>query len=160
MFDNLNPTVWLTRLILALCFLFAGVLLGWKLSSDHYAAKQEKAAIKVVEVVQKQGEVALSIADKYATKLKTNDAKSSVIQKEIHNEISADIVLPARYRLLHDTAASNALPDTASLTNAQPVTAQDLADTIAENYAACIDRGDQIKALQDFIEMERLVVLK
>jgi hypothetical protein len=63
-------------------------------------------------------------------------------------------VLSGSFRVLHDAAASGrALPDAgdSSRTDAATVTAQELAVTLVDNYAACREDQERLRALQEVV---------
>ena len=71
-----------------------------------------------------------------------------IAQKITHSD---SIVLPADYRVQHDTAAQpDATP--AGNANAAPVAAAAFADTVSNNYAACHDNAAKLTALQAWVK--------
>lgn len=81
--------------------------------------------------------------------------KAKDVQVEIQKRIPADAAcsLSGDWRLLHDTAASNAeVPAAPSGADAQTVTPQEAASTVAGNYALCHDTADRLGKLQSWIE--------
>ncbi len=75
--------------------------------------------------------------------------------KEVPVYVSTDLpVLPAGMRVLHDAAATgralSETPDSGGA-DAAPVTPQDLARTVAENYASCREDQGRLEALQGII---------
>jgi hypothetical protein len=59
--------------------------------------------------------------------------------------------LPGGFRLLHDAAATNTLPDSAKLPDASPVSVADATTTVAGNYKTCNEVREQLVSLQDWV---------
>ncbi len=94
-------------------------------------------------------------ADKVAEKVVTAAAKDRIVYRTILKEaanVPNDCPLPSSVRVLHDAAASAEMPDTrTSGTDAAPITAQSLTETIVENYEACQDSIRRLQALQEVV---------
>lgn len=111
-------------------------------------------------MVQKQAEEQQKVVTRYLTQYVERAAEERVVYRDIVKEVpvyvSTDLpVLPASLRVLHDAAATGrALPETGDTpgADAAPVTAQDLARTVVENYASCRADQGRLEALQGMIK--------
>ena len=84
-------------------------------------------------------------------KIRTVHEKGQVIVRKVPVYIPAGTCeLPGGVRLLHDAAARNEIPDDSALADAAPVSAQDLAATVAENYTGCHQNAVTIKGWQEW----------
>ncbi len=159
MFANLNPTVWLTRLALALVLMLAGFVLGWRTASDRCAAALDAADNKLLAASAKQQIATDAVVTRFVDQQQSRGAARAALNKDIHDEVPADIVLPGVYRMLHDAAATATVPGAADLAAAGPVAAQDLAETVAENYAACEANRQQLIAVQEWVRSQQEITL-
>lgn len=92
-----------------------------------------------------QAKVTTVIETKYVDRVRVIRERGKTILKEVPVYVPADSCdLPGGFRLLHDAAATNTLPDPAALADAAPVPAQDVASTVAENYTGCNANAEQI----------------
>lgn len=138
-------------LVLGLC--------GWKLydlGQDHkqaeWAASIERGKAAVEELKKKQTIVTTRVETKYVDRIKVIHEKGKDIVKRVEVFVpvgSCD--LPGGFRLLHDSAAANTVPDSSEIANALPVPAQTVASTVAENYTTCNQWREQLIGLQEWV---------
>ncbi len=145
----------------AAILIFAAALLGfgWVRGATHVQAKwdaeHDKQFLKVAHVQQKQAEATVKIVTQYVDRVKIVHETGDTIIKEVPKYVPSDsCALPAGFRVLHDAAANNTVPDPAGRTDAQPVPAQDAATTVATNYQQYYELAAQLKALQDWIRAQ------
>ncbi len=145
-------------------FACAGVLLilsaiGWKLydlGQDHkqleWDASVERGRKAVEELKKKQVAVTTSVEVRYLDKVRTIREKGDEIIKKVPVYIpvgSCD--LPGGFRLLHDAAATNTLPDSSQLPDAAPVRVDEATTVIAGNYKTCNEVREQLSQLQSWV---------
>lgn len=111
----------------------------------------EKAAqaIANAEAATKQAEATVKVVTEYVDRVKVVHEKAKTIIKEIPVYVPSDTcLLPGGFRVLHDAAAANTLPDPAGIANAPAADAQAVATTVAGNYATCHEIREQLIGLQ------------
>jgi hypothetical protein len=116
----------------------------------------ERANAAIETVLQKQAEEQQKIVTRYLTRYVDRAAEERVVYRDIVKEVpvyvSTDLPgLPAGMRVLYDAAATGrALPETGNppSPDAAPVTPQDLARTVVENYASCREDQGRLETLQ------------
>lgn len=131
---------------------------GYYLGSKRlweYQAEQARAAIPVVV---KQGETTERVVTRYRDRIVKVKGETEFITKEIVRYVppSADCVLPRGWVLLHDTAATRAIPEAPDGTDvAAPAVAssQALAGVVG-NYGACHATHEQLVALQAWVRFQ------
>ena len=114
----------------------------------------EKAAnvIAAAEAQRKQQATADSVAQTVDQAARQDRVVYRTITKEVAR-VSNDCPASADFRMLHDAAVTaTELPDSGSSgTDAAPATAQDVAETMIDNYEACRDSMRRLEALQTII---------
>jgi hypothetical protein len=139
------PTwVWLLAIGIALAIGAAG---GWKQGSEHVQNKWDKsvrAGEKIVaDLKEKAGKITYKTEYVYRDRIKEIEVKGDTITKLVPKYIpvvgacSNDGMLSGAFRVLHDGAAQNRIPDAAAIADGANVSAQDVAATVTENYAGC-----------------------
>ena len=131
---------------------------GWKgytmgRDSVQRAWDAEKAAmvLAATEAQRKQQATADQVAEQVAQSARRDRVVYRTITKEVAR-VSNDCPLSADFRMLHDAAATATVPDFgAAGTDAAAVAAQDVAETVIENYEACMDNARLLEALQTII---------
>ena len=106
-----------------------------------------------MEVAERQTVVTDKIVTKYVDRIKTVRGKTEIIIKEIPTYVKTDnnITLPSSFRVWHDAASQNEIPDPTLINDARTVTAPDIAATIGYNYEAFYQNKEQLDALQQWI---------
>lgn len=135
----------------------AGYFHGRHVVEGEIAEAQRAIAIAYAgRVVEAQAE-ADTLATENARFRETKEAKDRIIVKEVVRYETATppalrCTLPGAWRLLHDAAATGeAAPAAAgslAAANADPVEDAAALTTVADNYAACRDAQEQVKAWQ------------
>ncbi len=114
------------------------------------AAQQE--ALKLASKVVTTTSVVMSERVQSSASIKT---KAKDVQVAIQRRIPVDAgcVLPASWRVLHDTAATNAeVPAATRGADEETVTPQQAAITVTSNYEVCLDNADRLDKLQQWVE--------
>ena len=161
---SLLPTDSTAWRMLAVTLLIGSFGLGaaWCYRQGH-AAGVAKATLthrteqaQIDNAARAQAESAQRVITKTVTKFVQQAAQDRVLYRDIIKEVPIYVpsdlpVLSGSFRVLHDAAASGrALPEAgdSSRTDAASVTAQELAVTLVDNYAACREDRGRLEALQ------------
>lgn len=123
----------------------------------------EKALAKVAAAnLQKDSEnVTTQVEIRYVDRIKTVVEKGDVIVREVPVFVPANSCeLSGGFRLLHDAAATNTIPETTRIPYAPTVPAQTVARTVAENYRTCHEVRVNLEALQEWVVEQRKVYLE
>lgn len=119
-----------------------GVQVAWDLEK----AQQAEAAAKSAE---QQANATVKVVTEYVDRVQVVREKGKTIIKEVPVYVSSDSCsLPGGFRVLHDAAAANTLPDSARVADAPAADAQTVATTVADNYNTCNGIREQLIALQ------------
>lgn len=104
----------------------------------------------------KQGQTTEKVVTVYKDRIKVIHERGETITKLVPQYIpvgSCD--LPGGFRLLHDAAATNSIPEAPGGVNDVPTSAQEVATTVAENYAACHKISAELISLQSWVQEQR-----
>jgi hypothetical protein len=120
-----------------------------------------EAKVKVAE--EKSQQVNTVIETKVVTKIKV--VKENVyVNREIIKEVAgkqldASCSLPKSTVSLHDSASRNEVPERAAATDGTPsgVEASRLLDRVVENYGACHENAEKLKAWQEWYGAQRKI---
>lgn len=159
---------WIWSILKALpwwAWLVAGLLLAGYLYGEH---KEAQGAAEVqgrwddaatIEAQQrrdteaKQNQVTTKTVIEYVDRVQTIKVKGDTIIKEVVKYVPLDTPdLPPGFRVLHDAAAANELPDAARIATAEPVSAQVATETVAGNYTACHVELEKLARLWNWAE--------
>lgn len=126
--------------------------LGKSVVQAKWDAEKAAAVIAAVESEKK----AQATADTVAATVHQAAHRERVVYRTILKEsarVQGDCPSSPDFRLLHDAAATaTELPDRSTTgTDVAPVAAQDVAETVTENYEACRDSMRRLEALQTII---------
>lgn len=112
----------------------------------------QRAADRKVEIIQGQvAQVKDRVVTKYVDRIKYIKGETREIR--IETLVPVDTCpMPAGFRVLHDTAAQGGDPGASGDPDAAPVPAQDVAETVRDNYETCRETAEQLMALQDWIK--------
>lgn len=146
-------------------YIAVAILLALLLSGTHWKAYKHGQIViqarwdteksEMAEAAAKAQEKAQATADKVAEKVSRALTKDRIVYREILKE-AANVPnycdLPADVRVLHDAAATAAMPDrSAADADGATVTAQTFTQTVVENYESCQDSARRLQALQEVI---------
>ena len=120
-----------------------------------------EAKVKVAE--EKSQQVNTVIETKIVTKIKV--VKENVyVNREIIKEVAgkqldAQCTLPKSTVSLHDSASRNEVPERAAATDGTPsgVEASRLLDTVVENYGACHENAEKLRAWQEWYKEQKKI---
>ena len=138
---------------LAAALFSAGLYVGhkWGVSSCYEATIE--AQRHTIETGIKQAVVSDKTVTKYVDRVQIVQGKSREIIKEVKVYVKDDsnTYLSGGFRLLHDGAVYNELPDPARIVDEAPVSVADVAETVATNYGICEETKTTLQALQSWV---------
>ena len=136
---------------LAAALFSAGLYVGhkWGVSSCYEATIE--AQRHTIETGIKQAVVSDQTVTKYVDRVQIVQGKSREIIKEIPIYVKDTCTLSGGFRLLHDSAVNNELPDPARIVDEAPVSVADVAETVARNYGICEETKTTLQALQSWV---------
>ena len=123
----------------------------------HHVQKEWDASVErgktlVEDLKKKQVVVTTKVETVYVDRVKVVKEKGDVIIKQIPIYIPKDTPdLPGGFRVLHDAAATNSIPDPSNSANAKAVSIADATETVSRNYEAYHKVSLQLVGLQDWV---------
>lgn len=121
----------------------------------------ERGKAIVAELKQKQTVIEERIVIRYVDRVKTIHEKGKTIEKLIPYYIPVDTPdLPSGFRVLHDAAATNTVPEPSAGVGALPVPVKDVAETLNFNYAQCHQEREKLNALWEWAQLNRKAYLE
>jgi len=98
----------------------------------------------------------------YVDRVQIVQGKSRTIIKEIPIYVQDTVNLSGGWRLLHDNAIYNELPDPTrdsdeGTVKAQAVTATDALETVIRNYGICHENSTTLSSLQEWVKEQSLI---
>lgn len=154
-----NPWI---LLALVLAFGWAGFK-GYQLGAgklETYRAEQLNAATKIN---MKRAEVTERVVTKYITKIvPKTEIVTRTVEKEVirYAESNPGLCLDGAWRVLHDAAAANTVPEPGTIpygASGAPPRAAEALGTVTENYAACNRTADRLDALQEWVSEQQKI---
>jgi hypothetical protein len=129
----------------------AGLYVGhkWGVSSCYEATIE--AQRHTIETGIKQAVVSDKTVTEYVDRVQIVQGKSREIIKEVKVYVQDNCTLSGGFRLLHDSAVNNELPDPARIVDEAPVSVADVAETVAANYGICEETKTTLQALQSWV---------
>jgi hypothetical protein len=148
------PYRWLALALLVVSVYVTGRVQQMHSDRDAYALDLAKAAAKSEEVrVTKQAEINAQ-AKAFASKAAKTRVVTQTVIREVEKYVPNTLpMLPGDFRLYHDAAAAGEAVDDSRRADAAPVAPKDVAQTISENYAACLYDQQRLGALQQVIKV-------
>ena len=138
---------------LAAALFSAGLYVGhkWGVSSCYEATIE--AQRHTIETGIKQAVVSDKAVTEYVDRVQIVQGKSREIIKEVKVYVKDDsnTYLSGGFRLLHDGAVYNELPDPARIVDEAPVSVADALETVATNYGLCHENSQTLQALQSWV---------
>ncbi len=135
-----------------------GVYLGNKMGSASCYEATIEAQRHTVETGVKQAVVSDKTITKYVDRVQIVQGKSREIIKEVKVYVENDnCTLSGGFRLLHDSAVNNELPDPAGIIDAPTVAVETVAETIGANYGICHQNKETLTALQDWVREQSVI---
>jgi hypothetical protein len=141
---------------LAAALFSAGLYMGHQIGVSGCYEAQIEAQAHSIETGIKQAVVSDQTVTKYVDRVQDLQKTSRAIIKEVIH-VQDTCTLSAGWRLLHDSAANNELPDTTRDSDERTVTATDALETVAANYGICHENSQTLKALQSWVKEQSLI---
>jgi hypothetical protein len=153
---------WPYRMLALVALAIALLGFGWIKGASHVQAQWDTAiasqALQVATVRQHQAEATVKVVTEYVDRVRIVREKGDTIIKEVpvYVPVQADAAcrINRSFVRLHDAAAANELPETA--TDADAATADlalsTVAATVADNYRICHENAEQLRALQAWVQ--------
>ena len=145
--------------MLAAALFSAGLYVGhkWGVSSCYEATIEAQA--HSIETGIKQAVVSDNTVTKYVDRVQIVQGRTQEIIKEIKVYVKDDsnTYLSGGFRLLHDGAVYNELPDPARIVDEAPVSVADVAETVARNYGICEETKTTLQALQSWVREQSAI---
>ena len=142
---------------LAAALFSAGLYVGhkWGVSSCYEATIE--AQRHTIETGIKQAVVSDQTITKYVDRVQIVQGKSREIIKEVKVYVQDTCTLSGGFRLLHDSAIYNELPDPARIADAEAIGLEAATQTILENYQACNVNSETLSSLQQWVRDESAI---
>lgn len=104
----------------------------------EWDAAVERGHAEIARLKAEAGKITVRVETRIVEREKIIREKADVIYRDRKIFVPADSgELPGGFRVFHDAAAANAIPDSAAIADAPPVAVTAVADTIAINYERC-----------------------
>jgi hypothetical protein len=152
----LSPGRWLLVLGLAL-----SLWLGYHAWAAHqqgigYSRAQAEYAKQAKQVDEKRDAIAPPIAARHQAAVQKIVTITETIIKEVPTYVKGtDCSMPGGFRVLHDAAAHDQLPDPARIADAAPAPAAAVATTVASNYGTCTEIAQRLTDLQAWVKAQQ-----
>ena len=135
----------------------AGLYVGhkWGVSSCYEATIE--AQRHTIETGIKQAVVSDQTVTEYVDRVQIVQGKSREIIREVKVYVQDNCTLSGGFRLLHDSAIYNELPDPARIADAEAIGLEAATQTILENYQACNVNAETLSSLQQWVRDESAI---
>ena len=142
---------------LAAALFSAGLYVGhkWGVSSCYEATIE--AQRHTIETGVKQAVVSDQTVTKYVDRVQDLQKTSREIIKEVKVYVQDTCTLSGGFRLLHDSAVYNELPDPARIADAEAIGLEAATKTILENYQACNINSETLSSLQGWVKEQSIL---
>ncbi len=143
---------------LATVLFSAGLYVGhkWGVSACYEATIE--AQRHTIETGIKQAVVSDKTITQYVDRVQIVQGKSREIIKEVKVYVKDDnCTLSGGFRLLHDSAVYNELPDSTRIADAETVSVEAVAQTVIENYQACNVNSETLSSLQSWVKEQSAI---
>ena len=152
--------------LLAAGVILAALLFGWKKLKEHYReegrqevqAKWDKAVEKgraeIARIKSEAGKVTTVTEVQTVEKIKYIREKGDEIIKQV--EVFVPVAgqcatLDGGFRVFHDAAVENRIPNPTEIADAAPTTPTEVAATVAENYKRCNVAYETVEMAQKWL---------
>ena len=153
---SLSSKIAIATTLAAALFSF-GLYVGHKMGvSSCYEATIE-AQRHSIETGIKQAVVSDKTVTKYVDRIQIVQGKSREIIKEVKIYVQDTVNLSAGWRMLHDSAVNNELPDSARIADAEAIGLEAATKTIIENYETCNINSETLSSLQQWVSEQSAI---
>jgi hypothetical protein len=140
----------------------AGLYMGHQIGVSGCYEAQIKAQAHSIETGIKQAVVSDQTVTKYVDRVQVVQGKSREIIKEVKVYVQDTVNLSGGWRMLHNNAVYNELPDTTrdsdeGTVKTQTVTATDALETVIRNYGICHENSTTLTSLQEWVREQSLI---
>ena len=136
------------------CF---GLYLGNKMGVSSCYEATIAAQAHTIETGVKQAVVSDKTITEYVDRVQVVQGKSREIIKEVKVYVQDTCTLSGGFRLLHDSAIYNELPDPARIADAEAIGLEAATKTILENYQACNVNAETLSSLQWWVKEQSIL---
>ena len=142
---------------LAAALFSAGLYVGhkWGVAACYEATIE--AQRHTIETGIKQAVVSDKTVTEYVDRVQIVQGKSREIIKEVKVYVQDTCTLSGGFRLLHDSAVYNELPDPARIADAEAIGLEAATKTILENYQACNVNAETLSSLQGWVREQSAI---
>ena len=136
---------------------FSVYMCGGIANEEGWQKKVLQQQAEIAQLKQKEAEVSTKVVTKYIDKITVVKEKNNEIAKYINQDSDSKCQLSNSFSVLHDAAAKNELPDAARASDASAsgIALSTATKTIVDNYGACNQNSEQLKALQEWIREQQ-----
>lgn len=151
---------WLAAIAAALAAVWFVYHRGELHERSKWEAVQAANNLHAAQVGQRRAEVTTTVLTRYIDRVRTVRVKSETITREVPIYVTktddSRCVVNAGFVRLHNAAAANELPSSASGANEAPtsVALSTVAETLAGNYGICHENAAQLEALQEWVRVQ------
>ena len=135
----------------------AGLYVGhkWGVAACYEATIE--AQRHTIETGVKQAVVSDKTVTEYVDRVQIVQGKSREIIKEVKVYVQDTCTLSGGFRLLHDSAIYNELPDSTRIADAETISVEAVAQTVIENYQACNINSETLSSLQSWVKEQSAI---
>jgi hypothetical protein len=153
---SLSTKIAIATTLAAALFSF-GLYVGhkWGVSACYEATIE--AQRHTIETGVKQAVVSDKTITQYVDRVQIVQGKSREIIKEVKVYVQDTCTLSGGFRLLHDSAVNNELPDSTRIADAETISVEAVAQTVIENYQACNVNSETLSSLQSWIKEQSAI---
>jgi hypothetical protein len=138
-----------TTLVIAL--FSSGLYVGNRLGISSCQEAVIESQRHGIETGVKQAVVSDKTITKYVDRIQIVQGTSREIIKEVKIYVQDTSNLSPGFRMLHDSAANNELPDATRIVDEATVQITDVAETVVRNYGICQENSTTLSSLQDWV---------
>lgn len=119
----------------------------------EWDAEKEKVALEIERLRLEAGKITTVTEIRYVDRERVIYEKGDEIVRTVKVFVPDDSCeLGGGFRVFHDAAVENRIPDPAEIITAAPVSAKEVASTVAENYAGCLANAAKVEEWQYWAE--------
>ena len=138
-------------LTLVIALFSSGLYVGNRLGISSCQEAVIESQRHGLETGVKQAVVSDKTITKYVDRIQIVQGTSREIIKEVKIYVQDTGNLSPGFRMLHDSAANNELPDSTRIVDEAPVQITDVAETVVRNYGICQENSTTLSSLQDWV---------
>ena len=146
-------------LSLVIALFLSGLYVGHKWGDSACKDAVVEAQRHGMEIAERQTVVTEKVVIKYVDRIKIVEKRSQEIKNAIPNFVKNDDnpMLPGGFRVWHDAASQNEIPDPTRVADAPIVAAGIVAETVGRNYGAFYKNKEQLDALQQWVKDQSII---